>query len=213
MDIMDSASSPPLKLSAELRNLVYEYALTKTAAVDFTASAPPLTRTCRQLREESLLLYYSLNDFVLRVPRDQCPVYVERFAASHFSATLLGREILATIKHLNVEYHLSSSENQPPPSGGSQPLRRGGWLELAEALVWAGLSKGQVGWTVVSTSFDDPSIGRNYFMYIAESARLRIYQQLVVEDWEKVVDDFHGRFGVAHASSPGQIDSNTMRDA
>ncbi|KAF2171132.1 hypothetical protein M409DRAFT_19102 [Zasmidium cellare ATCC 36951] len=57
-------NSPLNKLSAELRNQIYELALTSDNPVsisDGSAVQPPLTRTCKQIRSESLLLSYGLN--------------------------------------------------------------------------------------------------------------------------------------------------------
>ena len=54
------------------------------------------------------------------------------------------------------------------------------------------LKKTQVSWRAGSTGFSDPSLGKNYLEWLAESARLRMYSNLVVKDWEKAVDRQRG---------------------
>ncbi|CAK4032274.1 Hypothetical predicted protein [Lecanosticta acicola] len=77
---MAFSRKPPsrlLNLPAEIRNLIFEYAVTSQKTVvtfrpdhfqrdSFTAATqPPLTRVSRQVRSESLPIYYECNDFVL----------------------------------------------------------------------------------------------------------------------------------------------------
>lgn len=54
------------KLCAEMRNKIYELALTSDKSLSInkgTAVQPPLTRVCKQIRSETLLLLYSVNNF------------------------------------------------------------------------------------------------------------------------------------------------------
>lgn len=77
---MFSRSMPPsrlLTLPAEIRSLIFEYAVTfDKTAVTFRldtyqqdcysqAVQPPLTKVSRQVRFESLPIYYECNDFIL----------------------------------------------------------------------------------------------------------------------------------------------------
>jgi hypothetical protein len=57
--------SPLLELPAELRNLIYEYAVTepRRVCVDDGVPEPPLALFCKQIRHESLPLFYTNNDF------------------------------------------------------------------------------------------------------------------------------------------------------
>lgn len=59
--------SPFSRLPGELRNTIYTLALTSEDPIDLYDGEPPLTRSCRQMRQESLLLHSSLNDFILDV--------------------------------------------------------------------------------------------------------------------------------------------------
>ncbi|KAK5126497.1 hypothetical protein LTR08_004762 [Meristemomyces frigidus] len=58
-------------LSPELRNYVYELVVKEASTIDVTSpeqiavGQPALTRTCRQIRSESLPLYYGINHFLL----------------------------------------------------------------------------------------------------------------------------------------------------
>lgn len=62
--------SPFKKLSAELRNNIYELVLSSPDPIcisvdtDEYASMSAITRVCRQIRNESVLLYHSVNSFV-----------------------------------------------------------------------------------------------------------------------------------------------------
>ena len=64
---MDTA---PIKhLPAELCNKIYEYALASNEPIAFQNALPAhaLSNTCRQFRDETLFMYYSLNTFALKV--------------------------------------------------------------------------------------------------------------------------------------------------
>ncbi|KAF2483058.1 hypothetical protein BDY17DRAFT_323822 [Neohortaea acidophila] len=79
--------SPLAKLPPELRNLIFEYAVTQLAPIfvedkDYhnpdrriSLRATPrcrptaLTQTCKQIRDEAEPLLYACNDFVIRLPR------------------------------------------------------------------------------------------------------------------------------------------------
>lgn len=59
-----------LSLPPELRNRIYQLALVKYPHIEVVtfryctvARQPPLTRTCRQIRNESLLMFHQLNTF------------------------------------------------------------------------------------------------------------------------------------------------------
>lgn len=68
-----SSSCAFLQLPAELRNIIYELAVLKNHRILTTLDQipdipddiqPPLTQTCRQIREECLPIYYEQNVFV-----------------------------------------------------------------------------------------------------------------------------------------------------
>ncbi|GIZ47085.1 hypothetical protein CKM354_001018600 [Cercospora kikuchii] len=69
-------NSPLGKLSAELRNEVYRLVVSAEkplvvcknhSAPELSAVQPALTRTCRQIREESLGMFYHANTFVMEL--------------------------------------------------------------------------------------------------------------------------------------------------
>lgn len=57
--------SPLLRLSAELRNVIYEHTFTSQYAVTLCSGKVqhPLTKTCRQIRHETLPMYYAVTKF------------------------------------------------------------------------------------------------------------------------------------------------------
>ena len=60
--------SPFQKLSPELRNNIWQFAVTELhgrvyISFDESVQQPSITRTCNQIRGESLLMFYSENDF------------------------------------------------------------------------------------------------------------------------------------------------------
>ncbi|KAM3417274.1 hypothetical protein BST61_g5530 [Cercospora zeina] len=71
-------NSPFGKLSAELRNNIYKLVLEadKPLAVCsqspdlYTAAQPPITRVCRQIREETLQMFYHSNTFAAEIMSD-----------------------------------------------------------------------------------------------------------------------------------------------
>lgn len=86
MSTDSNTTSPLLALPAELRNRIYELVLIKEVCIEVIiycidgciikelqsqhlanrVQQPPLTRTCRQLREESLSIFYTGNVFLIR---------------------------------------------------------------------------------------------------------------------------------------------------
>ena len=65
--------SPFSKLPQELSNAIYSLAMTDTSSIEITkTSPPPLAQTCRQVRAESLAVYYGMNEFshIIRRPAD-----------------------------------------------------------------------------------------------------------------------------------------------
>jgi hypothetical protein len=52
-----------LSLPGELRNNIYELCLAKSTYIYAERATPALTATCRQIRQESLPIYYGLNTF------------------------------------------------------------------------------------------------------------------------------------------------------
>lgn len=58
-------TSPFNNLSAELRNLVWEFTVTNTNsdAVNLSEEQPAITRTCKQIRNECISMYYARNEF------------------------------------------------------------------------------------------------------------------------------------------------------
>ncbi|KAK4543340.1 hypothetical protein LTR36_005699 [Oleoguttula mirabilis] len=63
-------NSPLATLSAEIRNIFYELAFRNddNKTLDLFAGDAALSRTCRQIRQESLLLYYAVNTFKAEIP-------------------------------------------------------------------------------------------------------------------------------------------------
>ncbi|EME83162.1 uncharacterized protein MYCFIDRAFT_174640 [Pseudocercospora fijiensis CIRAD86] len=177
--------SPFFKLSPELRNLVYEYAVTQSdASVKLLEKQPGLTMTCRKIRQECLLLFYSLNTFRLEVPQNNSQALAQRLQSSTLH-TDAGGERLRSIQKLAIIYHLSSLENQPVVPGCKN---EGGWVRISETLAEMGFSKDQVVWKTQSTSFLDSSLGGNYLAYLAETARLRMYDHIIQKGWEEISD-------------------------
>ncbi|KAF7191047.1 hypothetical protein HII31_07562 [Pseudocercospora fuligena] len=177
--------SPFFRLSPELRNLVYEYALTQSdGPADLLEQQPGLTMTCRKIRQECLLLHYSLNIFELEAPNNTSQALVNCLRSSILH-TSIGAAKVRSMPKLNVIYHLSSLENQPVVPGCKN---EGGWVQLSETLAAMGFSKDQVTWKTESTSFLDSSLGGNYLAYLAETARLRMYDQILKKDWEEISD-------------------------
>ncbi|CAK1366566.1 unnamed protein product [Cercospora beticola] len=73
-------NSPPEKLPAELRNEIYRLVVSADKPLTVCAQSPgyhkaiqpPITRVCRQIRDESLGVFYHCNDFVFEVVSAEC---------------------------------------------------------------------------------------------------------------------------------------------
>ncbi|KAK5721366.1 hypothetical protein LTR17_014655 [Elasticomyces elasticus] len=133
-------NSPFARLSAELRNHIFSLALTKQAfdpnATDEhpptrrglvvnrerISRAPlidqPLSMTCRQLRAETRLMYYNVNDhFYVAVPGLGPQSLQKRLKA-------LAPEVLALVRDLHMDIYI--------PFGGDPVFRQ--WIELCTYL-------------------------------------------------------------------------------
>ncbi|KAK4628366.1 uncharacterized protein CLAFUR5_04179 [Fulvia fulva] len=180
LQLAEPAASP------ELRKQIYEHALVSPEPVDLLASGePPLLRTSRQMREESGLLFYSSNDFRLVVSQNQAENVTESLRRCLASSHNLKK--LESMGHLEVEYHLSSSENIPAGKDDTE----GECIELAVVLAGCGSRENQVSWRAVSTNFSDPAFGNNYLEWLAQSARLHVYSSMLVRDWEEAHHQRH----------------------
>lgn len=72
IDTLESADRnlkfPFLKLPAELRNIIYKLVLVATPTTTVTSrTQPPLTKVCKQVRNEALSIYYAYNQFLVTV--------------------------------------------------------------------------------------------------------------------------------------------------
>lgn len=58
-----------LKLPAEIRVLIWEYALHEAGRIEVTTHLrqPPLLRTCKQIRRETVDIWYTENDFHIHI--------------------------------------------------------------------------------------------------------------------------------------------------
>ncbi|KAF2215876.1 hypothetical protein CERZMDRAFT_81966 [Cercospora zeae-maydis SCOH1-5] len=184
--------SPLLRLSPELRNLIYEYALTEPTSQEpnLLLPQPALTRTCDRIRRESLLLYYALNNFHLPIPRDAAYPIAQALSKPYFLLATQGRRMIQAIPLLKITYHLSSIENMPATLGVGFAVQ-GGWVDLAEVLAKLGFEREQVEWKAVSDRrFSHPALGGNYYQYLAESARVGVLGEVMGKDWEEAVKRF-----------------------
>ncbi|KAK5687711.1 hypothetical protein LTS10_001851 [Elasticomyces elasticus] len=107
-----------LELPAEIRNVIYEHTVkvqSKIFGDSITvgnmsmtcdcARQPPITRVSRQVREETLAMFYSINHFVIQadcifVMMD--PASLWRIAKAWLGA--IGQEHAESIKDITIEY-------------------------------------------------------------------------------------------------------------
>lgn len=118
VDILETADVEALfpdflGLSAELRNRIYEYALSSSPALE-RPEQPGLTRANKQLRSESLGIFYSVNIFVLtllepRFSSDQPPISLQLSIASEAWLQALGEERLGLVQSLAIRPQRSSN--------------------------------------------------------------------------------------------------------
>ena len=68
------------RLPAEVRNSIYRYALTNVSHGfrDLGEGEPPLLRTCKQIRQESRLMYFACNGFTLTVDEEHAQATTDR---------------------------------------------------------------------------------------------------------------------------------------
>ncbi|KAK3657571.1 hypothetical protein LTR56_002346 [Elasticomyces elasticus] len=112
-----------MELPAEIRSLIFEYAVSYEAWPDnrittihlqgmhfkdsrygFPAVQPPITRVSRQVREETLALFYGLNHFHIEL-------YPHKTAQGHMVAAngkswldAIGEKNVKTIKEVTIQY-------------------------------------------------------------------------------------------------------------
>ncbi|KAK5745747.1 hypothetical protein LTR17_001248 [Elasticomyces elasticus] len=134
-------SSPFAKLSAELRNAVYEASFGDRM---LSKHDPGIINVCRQTRRESLLLYYD-HAFEVVLKAKDIPAFTKRLSRCNIEAreSIRGLHIVAAVETTRRD-------------GISRTFR---WYELADQLVsiWE-LRPDQVSWSVaqVDNSIRDP---------------------------------------------------------
>ncbi|KAK5122903.1 hypothetical protein LTR85_003468 [Meristemomyces frigidus] len=129
-----------LNLPLELRNRIYHFALQAIEAVKL--ADPPLTKISRQVREESLLMYYAENgEFELEIrTRDADALAAQAFALQSYGGhklTLVCKlRVACYANDLQEEYYVETN------------MRR--WRPLLAAPAGLGFGKDQVWWTVMT---------------------------------------------------------------
>ncbi|KAK4508788.1 hypothetical protein PRZ48_002527 [Zasmidium cellare] len=90
-------SSPFMLLSRELRDMIYEYTFTSDYAVKLQTNQiqHPLTRTCVELRRETLDLYFSLTSFNAHLD-DGPPTPLIKWMKT------MGPEAVLRVKEINI---------------------------------------------------------------------------------------------------------------
>lgn len=93
-----------LSLSAELRNLIYLHTFTSDFAVEFgkVEIQHPLTQSCRQIRRESLAMYYASTKFNAHLRDGPITPLIHWLRVIGRDACLLVREIRLWDMHDNV---------------------------------------------------------------------------------------------------------------
>lgn len=69
-DLKESSDCHLLNLPGELRNRIYRYVILDDDEIEVTSKGPgepALLRTCTEIRQESIGLYYCENEFDLRI--------------------------------------------------------------------------------------------------------------------------------------------------
>lgn len=119
-------ASPLGRLSAELRNVIYELSF---EGHKLTIPEPGITRACRQTRTESLFMFFA-RPFKVDVEGSRSkPLTLATRSRS--------RDALAQVKLLNI-----ASQCTMPETGA-----RKDWGLLAEALAAAGFRKDRIEWS------------------------------------------------------------------
>lgn len=117
-------NSPFQKLSPELRNIIWDLAVTSERDTLFLAAKPPpITRACKQIRSESWLMFYSSNVFTVEIDafrarrrdyNDSC-----NLKALNKWLRYLDHSIQASICGLMFTFNCTSGRNK------SEPAKRG----------------------------------------------------------------------------------------
>lgn len=101
-------NSPFARLSAELRNKIYEFVLVEIkprVELHQFPSSNNLTKTCRQIRRESSLIFWSSNHFLEYDARDWDLIRIRahpRCARTALLLNSLGKEVASCIKCLTL---------------------------------------------------------------------------------------------------------------
>ena len=138
-------ASPFQKLSPELRNTIWALVVTSETPLTFnkpaTCSPPPITATCRQIRAESLQMFYSCKVFGLHLPEpsDDNKTRALKDKALAWAASisrechdLIARfEVHSTDESFMQIFMLEASmllKSHPQPLGLAQALSRSGYV-------------------------------------------------------------------------------------
>lgn len=152
-------NSPLALLPPEVRNRIYALALTKPGQVRIKhpppawkkdpAIQPPLTRVCRQIRFECLLMFYARNTFVIEIDvqgdwSDQCPKTRKQLKMSQRWVERTKGEYHRLIGKMHIELYAKHGERVYPGNwygGVSWRLNHRRWEDLIDALLHRGYAR------------------------------------------------------------------------
>ncbi|KAK3679791.1 hypothetical protein LTR78_000167 [Recurvomyces mirabilis] len=103
---IDQLNSRLLDLCPELRNAIYTHTLVSHENIvvshDLETKMPSLFATCRQIREETYAMFYSLNSFTVRVSDKQKSTAMDWLKDK-------SRNTASLIKNMTLEYDPSAT--------------------------------------------------------------------------------------------------------
>lgn len=147
-------NSPFSRLSAELRNKIYIFTLVEEDPIELAAPSSDfkirtaLARTCRQLRQESLSLFYASNDFIITI-KDDVLTHIQLGCTS---LQIFSQGCLARLGKLTVHYEAGRNPTVGfPTRDGRNPIVGffSGVDMLCQGIAVTGFAYKDVSWSTV----------------------------------------------------------------
>ncbi|KAF7188518.1 hypothetical protein HII31_10180 [Pseudocercospora fuligena] len=166
-----STGSPLLNIAAELRNQIYDHVFDDIESISITDPEPGLTRACRQLREETLLIWHSKHQKVKAIVKH------DGTQGAHADTkplvdyiTTAPPSILQAIKTIEITWIMSRNDER------SSQCRGKSWRPVRDAFKKAGIKSDQISWRIQGQEYFNggkklASVQSKYFLRIPGLAK------------------------------------------
>ena len=164
------------RLAPELRNRIYEYVLHDPyGAHKIDEPRPSITRICRAIRHETLLLSYAVNDYQIYIKLGEATAMATRLSA-------MGLRRLGAVNSLTLCCATRAPDTAPNGLYEGDPEK---WDVLRRVLLKSGIQCRKVKWTTFTSVFTRSLFWHDQF---AHNQQIQAFQEWLETEWQAWCD-------------------------